>query len=257
MPGTRVEDVTGAGNAFCGGFLASLAATRAAHRTPNATSNSPSPSSSSTSASTNNGGGQHSMPMFPPQAHGGSDQVGGVAGERASVSLTGGVSISGVTYSREELCEACVWGNVSSSFMIEERGVPHTHLGQLRQAAVERAATVRKRAKWAVPVRAQAQGGVGYGGNGASRGLGGARGVAACAGAAGGRFVAGRGQGGAVGTAAGVWVRQLGVGAGGSMSKGAPSRVSRRVMTARPAAVKAVLASHKRVTGPCCGRLVR
>uniref|UniRef100_A0A7S0RQS8 Carbohydrate kinase PfkB domain-containing protein n=1 Tax=Chlamydomonas leiostraca TaxID=1034604 RepID=A0A7S0RQS8_9CHLO len=97
VPDTKVADVCGAGNSFCGGFLASLAASRTADRS-------------------------------------------------SSLSNASGATVAGHAYSPEALRDACVWGCVSASFMVEERGVPHTPLQALWPRAQQRAGSLRGKA---------------------------------------------------------------------------------------------------------------
>ncbi|PNW86482.1 hypothetical protein CHLRE_02g088300v5 [Chlamydomonas reinhardtii] len=111
---TAVVDVTGCGNAFCGGFLAALY--RGAAEAQRTTA--PAAAGAGGDSSSGNGG------------------AGAVASseERAPAWLA-----------RADLAGAAAWGCVAASFMAEARGVPLTPISQLQDRARQRYAALRPR----------------------------------------------------------------------------------------------------------------
>lgn len=107
---TKVVDVTGAGNACCGGMLAALHQQRRGCQA----------SAASTSAAASSG-------PLPLQG-----------------------------LSAEQLADACAWGTVSASFMVEEAGVPRSSPSSLQTRAQQRFAATRARARITTPVTASA-----------------------------------------------------------------------------------------------------
>ncbi|KXZ47605.1 hypothetical protein GPECTOR_34g764 [Gonium pectorale] len=97
---TRVVDVTGCGNAFCGGFLAAL------YRGGRAVGKGTDPRPNNDVSGSDGGG---SPAAGPPSWLG-----------------------------RSDLATAGAWGCVAASFMAEERGVPLTPIPQLQEAARRR-----------------------------------------------------------------------------------------------------------------------
>ncbi|KAG2435179.1 hypothetical protein HXX76_007262 [Chlamydomonas incerta] len=113
---TAVVDVTGCGNAFCGGFLAALyRGATPAQRT--------------------------SAPVAAAGA-GGANSGGGGAGPAAGSTSE---ACPPAWLARSDLAGAAAWGCVSASFMAEARGVPLAPIPQLQDRAQERFAALRPR----------------------------------------------------------------------------------------------------------------
>ncbi|GFR44586.1 hypothetical protein Agub_g5863, partial [Astrephomene gubernaculifera] len=140
---TRVVDVTGCGNAFCGGFLAALfRGGNATRRQPRSSSSNGSGHTCSSSDSNGNGGSSsscgHSEHYDTGTAAGAAAQQqqqgeeGQEAGAEAAPLLPPAWLQSG------ELSDAAAWGCVAASFMAEERGVPGSSVRELQPRARER-----------------------------------------------------------------------------------------------------------------------
>lgn len=110
---THVVDVTGCGNAFCGGFLAALY--RNGQSTATTTTN-----STTTTAHTNGSGSDSSA-----------------ATQAAATAAAAATPPPAWLYS-SDLPVAGAWGCVAASFMAEARGVPTVSISSLRDRAEER-----------------------------------------------------------------------------------------------------------------------